>query len=516
MKTKRWVIIPILCIFLAGCTTAAPVSKPARLTLPPPQPETAPAGDALQEFAETVQLHVPDSLGSQLTVISEKILMPQNRHPADETVRKLLSFTGNDAAQPLSQETPLQLATGTMVEISGDVATVDLAATALMLDARKLYFVSRAIANTLTQWGDIRYVNILVLGRQHGIDTASAFPGGCFQQTRNDDVTALWENAVAQAASAAESAQDKRFSSVAALYFPAAAGRGILAEARSLSFQGQTPVQMASALIGALSLGAQTLPGVPAVPDLTRLLAEAPALHTLPGSDQRVITLRFLDDTNEALISAGIPRSVMMAALTCTLTTFIPGIAGIRVHIGSEAIQAVVPAGIYAGAGDTILFEDGVMRRSDFAAFILTYSALYLANSAGGLTKTLRPIPYQQVYNARYLLNQLMEGPQVCDSVQALSAALPEGLKDADILGIARDKDRLLVNLSGALLEKSKGMNALQEKLMVYSIVNTLTAMRGVRRVSFFINGEQPDTFAGSLYLPGEFLYNPEIVHAPQ
>ena len=90
MKPKRWVIIPILCIFLAGCTTAAPVSKPARLTLPPPQPETAPAGDALQEFAETVQLHVPDSLGSQLTVISEKILMPQNRHPADETVRKLL------------------------------------------------------------------------------------------------------------------------------------------------------------------------------------------------------------------------------------------------------------------------------------------------------------------------------------------------------------------------------------------------------------------------------------------
>ena len=39
MKPKRWVIIPILCIFLAGCTTAAPVSKPARLTLPPPQPE---------------------------------------------------------------------------------------------------------------------------------------------------------------------------------------------------------------------------------------------------------------------------------------------------------------------------------------------------------------------------------------------------------------------------------------------------------------------------------------------
>ena len=47
---------------------------------------------------------------------------------------------------------------------------------------------------------------------------------------------------------------------------------------------------------------------------------------------------------------------------------------------------------------------------------------------------------------------------------------------------------------------------------MVYSLVNTLTQLPGVRRVCFFILGDQPQSFAGALYLPGDFMPNLDLI----
>ena len=48
---------------------------------------------------------------------------------------------------------------------------------------------------------------------------------------------------------------------------------------------------------------------------------------------------------------------------------------------------------------------------------------------------------------------------------------------------------------------------------MIYSLVNTLCALRGVTRVALFVMGEQPDSLAGAVYLPGEFLPNLDLAH---
>lgn len=504
---KRW--IALLCALILINT--APTLAQSSTTLPPVVSRYAvPVGDTLTEIAQTVQLSLPSAFNGQLMLVPERMLLEPFRHPAEAVVRKLLSYTGSEQAQPLWPEGTLQLNTGSRVEISGDVATVDLSANALMLDVRSLHTVSRAIANTLTQLGDIRYVNILVAGQQQGVDTAATFPVGSFRQTSNEDALARWENVSAQAGLDAQS--QRRFSAIATLYFPVAAGRGVAAEARALTFAGQSREQMAVTLIQALEQGAQTLPGVPRIVELSSLLSQVPQLTTLPGTGEKVMDLHFLDVFNEKLIEAGIPRSVMMASLALTLTTFIPGIAGVRAYIGAEAVTAVVPAGTYEGSGTSILFEDGIMRRAQFSPFLLTHVALYFANGNGTLTETKRPVPFRHARNARYLLAQLMEGPHAADSVQGLHACLPQGLNDAAIVGVSQVNDAIVVNFSGALLDSAKDLPPTQERQLVYGIVNTLTSLPGVKRVSLFIEGQQPETLAGSLFLPGEFLRNPEII----
>lgn len=507
--TARRAFVLLLALMLASAAPRASASAPA--TLPPTVSRyAAPVGDALTEYAQTVQLSLPGTISRQLTMVPERMLLEPFRHPADAVVRKLLSFSGSDAALPLWADGTLQLQGGSRVEVSNGVATVDLAPSALMLDARGLYTVSRAIANTLTQLDGIRYVNVLVAGQQPGVDTAATFPVGSLPYTGNEDALARWENVSAQAGTGAETA--RRFSAAATLYFPVAAGRGVVAEARPITFAGQSRAQMAAALIQALSQGAQTLPGVPQVGALSSLLRETPQLTTLPGTGERVIDLAFLEAFNEALIASGIPRSVMMASLTLTLTTFIPGIAGVRARIGGETVTAVVPAGIYEGAGASILFDQGIMRRAQFQPFLLTYATLFFANADGTLTPALRPIPYRHACSARYILGQLMAGPHAADSVQGLAPCLPQGLGDAAVLGIAVLGDAMVVNFSQALADSAKGLTPAAERAMIYGLVNTLTALPGVRRVALFVEGRQPDSLAGSIYLPGEFLYNPEIL----
>jgi hypothetical protein len=48
---------------------------------------------------------------------------------------------------------------------------------------------------------------------------------------------------------------------------------------------------------------------------------------------------------------------------------------------------------------------------------------------------------------------------------------------------------------------------------MIYAIVNTLCESPVVSRVRFYVNGVQPETLAGVIYLPGEFLPSPGLVN---
>ncbi len=278
-----------------------------------------------------------------------------------------------------------------------------------------------------------------------------------------------------------------------------------------ISFPDASLSGMCVALLAALSQRSSALPNLPQVPDLKALLAGAPLVDELPGAQGRIVQLSFQESANEQLIAAGIPRSIMLASICQTLTTFLPGLAGVKVRIGNEMISAVVPAGVLEGAGQEIVFQDQVMKRRDPAASCWT-TTLYFANSGDTLSPSLRAIPYYQAHNPRYVLNQLLAGPDYTDSVPGLSPVLPTGLKDADWLGITRQNDTLAVNLSAKAAELIKPLGETQERLMVYGLVNTLARLGGVTRVQFFIDGSQEGRFAQQIDLAGSFLPNTGLV----
>lgn len=500
MKRRLTCLLAVSALLLNGCTASVPIREGASVTLPPAKAVyQAPNGDESRESVETILLYLPDRRAGQLVPHALTVALPPNRHPAETAVQKLLSFSGDDDCAPLIAGNPLSLFSGSGVEVSGDTATLNLSVSALALQGEQLMLVSRAITNTLCQWGDIRYVNLLIAGKQPGTDISASVPMGSLVKTSNEEK--LWK----------AGDEGGRFSAVATLYYPAPLGKGVLAEARAVTFPGKTLPDMAMGLLTALSAEAQTLHGVPAVPALDLLLAAPVSVSESTTGGGRIVHIRFTDAANETFISHGIPRSVMMASMVLTLTTFLPNIEGVEVTIGQETVASLAPTGLSEGGAKQIVFKDRLMRRGDFSRFLLGIVSLYFTGPNQRLVRVERALPYYQTQNIRALFQQLLSGPDAAETMQQLRATLPGSVRNADLIGFTAEKDTVLLNFSSDFIAACQGLSPEEEQLMVYSLVNTLSSLRGIRRVRFYVTGGQPDTFAGSLYLPGEFLFNPSI-----
>ena len=505
MKRKR---IRLACLFLAclllcGCAANESAAAP-QITLPPVRgTRAAPENDARQTYEQTVMLYLPSLDGTQLLAVPQTATLSASRHSARTLCEMLLSHPGNEITAPVGGSVSLALAETDAVEVSGQVATVSLAASALRLTHEQLFTVGQALANTLCQFGDLQYVNVLVSGAQPGMNIAATLPAGSFQRNSREDLGTLWGRASAPLG-------NSRRSFAVTLYYPAPSGKGVLSEARTLSFAFQDLSSMALTLLDALSAGADYLPSVPKCPEFRSLLREPPTIEDTGGV--RRLVLRFTDKLNSALIDAGITRSVMMASMVFTLTTFLPGIEGIEVRIGDERINSLTPSGTYSGAGELIAFQDGLMRRRDFSGFLLAECVLYFADANGRLQRVYRPVPFYEAGSARALVEQLMLGPQSFDSQTGLAAVLPADLRPADLLGVALEDSVLLLNFSPRLTSLAEDFGLDEEKRMIYAMVNTLCELSGVKRVAFYVQGAQPETLAGTVYLPGDFLPNLDLL----
>ena len=505
------------CFFLSGCQPSVPVisgenGKPSATLPPAPMLYDAPTGDAGLEYTTRATVFLPRVDGVRLIAQQVDLKLSAGRHGAEEVLRALLDYPGNALAAPLSRTVKLQLNGTSPVEISRDVATVNLTASAHQLELRDFYMVCQAITNTLTEFSDIRYVNVLVAGAQVGLDVSASLPMGTLQRRTGEDVDTLWEQAQAQRVLLSEDPSDRRLSTAVTLYFPARESTGVLPEVRNVSFEGQTPAQLVTGLLRELSLGAKYLGNVPTLPDLVEMLAQLPEVTELSGGlSGRKVVLHFSEELNAALLDNVVTRSACMASLAYTLTSFLPGVVGMEVYIGDELVPGVNPSSPYTDQ-QRIEFTDGLQQRSDYGALLLSYCRLYFATEGGKLAAVNRPVPHFEVKNPRYLLLELRKGPKNYDTVTGLKGVMPQEWDDKDLLGIGLTDDTMLVNFSEAFKAAAQPLSGSQERLMIYSMVNTLCENSAVSRVRFYVAGTQPDTLAGEIYLPGEFLPSPGMV----
>ncbi len=500
MRKKFLLLLLLICsIILSSCSPQIKTNQPDVTLAPAPLVYQAPGRDEQRKRVEAVKLFLPDNTTKQLAAFTTNLSLPFNRHPAETIINNLLGFAGNEEYQALFEEHDIETYPGRAVEVSGKTATVNLNAAALALDSSEMALLCRSITNTLCAPGDVQFVNILVADKQTGTDIAGRFPMGSLMAAKNEEP--IWE----------QPSNGGRFTLNATLYYPALLGKGVLPETRAVTFSDYTFEKMAEGLLTALSASPSEETLATTFPNISQLLSESISVNPAASGGGKIITLKFLQEANEAFIASGIPRSVMAASITLTLCTFLPNIAGVTIYMGDELITSLSPTSLASGE-ISLQFEDGLLRRKDFVPFIASQIPVFYAFNENTLKQALVTVPFYESQNIRYIFNMLTQDSSQFMLAQGLSRPLPDGLSGADLIGYTIDKNTLLLNFSTNFLSRFDELSFEKEKLAVYSIVNTMCSVRGIKRVRFFISGEQPEYFSKSIYLPGEFLYNPAIL----
>lgn len=482
-----------LCVLLAtGCVQQQ--SRLPAVTLPPVAagPE-APVGDAGLQEESIVTLYLPSVDGQSLVAVYETLTLTRDQHPAEAVLRCLLAQEGNSRVQSLGGSVVLSLAGTDPVELCGEICTVNLSAAALQLSSQELYTVALAMAATLCELDGISYMNLLVAGNPVAMDVSGNLPLGAVKSELGQELPVLWEQLSSRRTPVGELASATPLTATAALYFPLADGCGIIAEPRRIAFPGQHPQQQVIALLEALSNGADTLTGTADMPDMAALQVFLPEVTELENGGKRV-TLHLREDAKDQIAAAGCDPACYFAAVTTTLTTFVPSLQQVCVLMGDGALTSLY--GVELGS---MLFPGALQTRQDFAQARCKQVSVYMP--AGEKLQCVRfSMPYRSTASPRILLLAMAE-----------AGAIPPDLTDADILGLAVKDGTLLINLSQRYGDVIRGCGW-DQRLVAYSMVNTLGRRLNVRRVRFFFGSENVDALGAALVWSGEFLVNEQLI----
>lgn len=498
-----------LCLLLCSCThNGLQVTdvEPA-VTLPPAEvPFVAPIGDAALEYTRIMPLHLPSHDGIGLTTVQSLVTFSPVRPNAESLVRTLLGQSSSAEASALGGDVRLSLYGTTPVEISRDVVTINLSASALQLDREDLYIACQAIANTLTELDEIRYVNILVVDKPIGIDVANTLPMGSFQRSSVADLGAVYRQLLSRRVSSTESADHKPFSANVTLYFPLQDAEGLVSEVHAMSFDNQLPGDVVKAVLRQLSLGpADSSVHSPALPLLADLLTASPVIEVLPENGGHVLKLSFAHNLQDMLEAYGVTEEQCAASLCATFTTFLPQIDGIDIVVGDT------PAESSLEDEEVSMAVNEPLLRSAVSPLLRDYCTLsFPAEDGSGLVSVLRPVSYAQTTHPRSLLYELSRGPQACDSRQDVLPVLNEKLPDTAMLGFALSDQTLLVNFAPAFSEWFTEIEPEEERMLAFSLVNTLCSHPHIQSVCFFQSGNQLESFSGEIYWAGLFYPLPE------
>ena len=502
-KRTLCLILAMSCLlFLTGCSGNPKEERQPAPTLAPAEARyDAPDGDGIITEGGEYRLYLPGR--DDLHLVSRSIeLEPANLNDtAEMLLRSLISWEGDGETKKLGSTRPLDLYGTHPIEISGGVCTVNLTSSALQLSLSDYYKNCLAIATTLCELNEINSVNILVADQSVGLDITGNLAMGTLTAHPGENIPVLWEQMEAKRTPLGDDLSRTPLNSLATIYYPLPDGRGIACATRMVTFEGQTPQQLASGLVGAMSDVRLSMAGGTESAELKGVLLHEPVTSELEDGG-RLITLNLREETEELLAGSGTDLSCFAAALTYTLTTFIPGIAAVCIRIGDKPITELKTL-----KSGTITALGGLVRRGVLEPFLMSSTTVYFARD-GILCECERPIGRKSSDSPRAQLCVLMEGPDSRELMEGIEPTMPDRVKEDDILGITAEGETLLVNLSEGFRAEIQEMGSEAEQLICYSMVNTLCKNTGMKRVRFFFEGEQVETISGVIYWAGEFLYN--------
>ena len=504
-KRKIGLLLMICCMILVtGCAREGveddrtPVPE-----LPPAEARyAAPDGDGIIARGGEYRVYYPARQGSYLVSRSVVLEGADLHETAERLVRSMLAFEGDNEAKRIGGTRQLDLYGAHPIEISVGVCTVNLSRAALQLNAEEYYWNCLALSTTLCELSEINSVNVLVEDKSRALDTKGLLPLGTLITQPGENVPVLWERMQARKTPLNENGSQTPLNAWATLYYPLPDNRGIACTVRNINFEGQTPGQLALGLISEVSNVRRNMIGGQDFPELRSLLIAEQLVVSERDDGTWMITLPLREDAEALLETGKTDLSCFMAAMTYTLTTFIPDITAVCFRAGNKLITE-----LKSERFEPVTALGGMVTRNAVEAYLTSSTTVYFARN-GILCECERPIARRSADSPRAQLCALIEGPDRSEQEDGISATLPDTIREDDILGIAAEGDTLLVNLSERFRTQIQEQGPEAETMICYSMVNTLCKNTGMKRIRFFFEGEQTEYVAGIVYWAGEFMYN--------
>lgn len=498
IKQILCVLMVMQLLWLTGCVNSLPMEKESSdLQLPAVRsgPE-APVSDSQSDQYFSAVLYVPNAEATRLDTMVQTVTIESGMTKQEALVGALLALIDgsdfNTGTQPI-RLTPVSNA----VETTRDLVTVNLHTSMRTLSAQEQFALRVAIINTLTELPDINYVNILVYGRDIGLDVGETIPTGVMARYPGSDVETYWRQLETQRTS-----MTGELERTVGLYFISEDGNHMLGEVRNMIFAERDPAMYAKALLEEMSKGATAIEGARTLVPPQDYFERDPVLKET--DDGNYLELYFHLGIRDFLTGRRSTYAMMLSSICYTLTGFIPKLEGIIAYVDGELVTEMkLMNGTDWGMQNGQITREGLDTRASDECTIF-----YPLANGSGLYPATRPIAQRMRAQPRALLRELMNPPRNSQ----LARALPESITDADIMGLQIQDDTALLNVTPAFSRACEGMTEAQERNLIYAIVNTLTEIEGVRRVRFFVDGTQAE-LAGHLFLGGEFFRHPGLIY---
>ena len=409
--------------------------------------------------------------GERLVPVSTEVTMRAGESLAQAALTALLAgakLERTDASWPMSGE-----GRAPTLSVSAGIATVNLPAKYRALEPQTLFAVRQAVADTLGSLSGVTSVNVLVGGREEGLDLGATTPVGTLTRVDDLDVQGRYKRLDEQRLSGAG------YTRLTTLFFPSADGMLLLPAVRTLSYDaGAAPIDCLYTVLEALGSVAADALMMRHVPEPMGYIAEMPEIVRMEGGEQ-AIEIRFSGELTRALADAELPLGVYLGMLTRTLMGVVPGVDGVHVLIDDRAVSALGEAD--TPDGSTVSFQNELMESDDFLS-------------------------------VRCVMREREQNRPRAQLETLFSRWNEENASAGDILAASVEAENVVVNLSARFGSWLQTLEADAARERVYAMVNTLTQGRRQQGVIFFFDGKQIDELSGGLCMRGRLLRNPGMV----
>jgi germination protein M len=421
------------------------------------------------------------------------IVVRGNENPVKTIIEELLNGPVDES---LSRVSPENVFVET-VEVSVDIANVYLRSHELIEDKQR-FLIKTAVANTLIDYLNIKYVNIFINGRSEGL---SQYPSP-LQKNTSGIWTENYDNQIGKfVAKDPDIENPENEVSVTTievpLYFFDASSEYILPEVRDIEFEDTNYIEK---IIEELNNGPRN--GYVYLPSINKELSllEEPGFLSDRGVEYMLLNLSHSPSLSKFENKEDELKSY--ACLIYTLSSFFPNIDRIIVNVDGTKVSTI---------GGSVDVAQGIRRR-DLSGYLADGIHLYFRiKDSNLLMKVNRMVSQESVWNADVRLFELLKGPQSNEGTSSWPC-FPSGVSDEDILGTKTYRSTIIVDLSNNFKKMCQGLSAEQEMLLIFSMVNTLTDMQGINSVQFLVEGKGTEVLAGHLHFSDLFVKNPGLV----